>query len=232
MEIRLNKAIAASGLYSRRKADELILSGAVTVNGKTVLEPFCRVDSKKDQIQIQGHKKIQAAKKSYFLLNKPKGFICSNARQNLEHLVIDLFPKHLQNLFTVGRLDKDSTGLIILTNDGDFANKVIHPSSNITKEYLVKTTQEITEEYIIALAKGGFIEGSFVKPEKVKKVRKGTIKICLKQGKKREIRVLCEKVGLNVVELKRIRIGSLHLGSLPVGSYIEMSDADKAAIFT
>ena len=231
MLTRLNKAIAATGLYSRRKADELILSGKVKVNGACVNEPFFRVDVGKDAIAIEGHKKVKPQSKYYFLLNKPRGYVCSNVRQNLEHLVIDLFPQHLQNLFTVGRLDRESTGLLIVTNDGDFANKVIHPSSNISKEYLVKVNQEIFDDHLLAIGKGGFIEGSFVKPFSVKKLRKGTIKITLKQGKKREIRVLCEKAGLDVVELKRIRIGALHLGNLPAGSYRNLSEKERLAIF-
>lgn len=232
METRLNKAVAASGLYSRRKADELILNGGVYVNGTCVLEPYFRVNPKKDTITIHGQQKIKPAQKHYFLLNKPRGYVCSNVRQNLEHLVKDLFPKNLPNLFTVGRLDRESTGLIIVTNDGDFANKVIHPSSNITKEYIVKVSQEVFEDQLAALSKGGFIEGSFVKPARVVKMRRGTIKISLKQGKKREVRVLCEKAGLEVLELKRIRIGSLHLGNLPEGAYRNLTENDKVALFS
>lgn len=231
METRLNKAIASSGICSRRQADEMILNGLVTINGHIVKEPFFRVKLGKDHIEVAGHSKIKQRPKQYFILNKPKGFVCSNARQKLQKLVIDLFPKNLQNLFTVGRLDKESTGLIIVTNDGDFANKVIHPSSNIIKEYLVKVSKEVFDEELANLSKGGFIEGTFVKPYRVQKVRRGTLKICLKQGKKREVRVLCEKAGLEVIELKRIRIGSLHLGSLPEGCFRELTQADKMALF-
>ena len=232
MQMRLNKAVAASGLYSRRKADELILNGGVTVNGTCITEPFFRVDLKKDVVSIAGQKKLKPAQKQYFILNKPRGYVCSNVRQNLEHLVVDLFPKTVKNIFTVGRLDKESTGLLIVTNDGDFANKVIHPSANISKEYLVKVSQEVCPEHLMALSKGGFIEGSFVKPYKVSKVRRGTVKITLKQGKKREVRVLCEKAGLEVLELKRTRIGALHLGNLPEGCYRNMTESDKEALFT
>ncbi len=231
METRLNKAVASSGICSRRKADELILQGAVTVNGTTVLEPFLRVDPKKDHIVVQGQKKVVPKAKLYFLLNKPRGYVCSNVRQNLEHLVVDLFPKNMPNLFTVGRLDRESTGLIIVTNDGDFANKVIHPSSNIVKEYLVKVSQEVFDDHLMLLSKGGFIEGTFVKPHRVQKLRRGTLKICVKQGKKREVRILCEKAGLEILELKRIRIGSLHLGSLSEGCYRVLTSKDKEAIF-
>ncbi len=229
--MRLNKAVAASGLCSRRKADDLILKGLVTVNGKVVTTPYIQVDLNRDKISAPNQKKLKPAPKHYFLLNKPKGYICSNERHNLEHLVIDLFPDQMKNLFTVGRLDRDSTGLLIVTNDGEFCQKVIHPSSNIIKEYLVKVSQEVLPEHLEKISKGGFIEGSYVRPYRVQKIRKGTIKISLKQGKKREIRVVCEKAGLEILELKRIRIGSLHLGQLPIGSYKPLSEQDRQAIF-
>jgi 23S rRNA pseudouridine2605 synthase len=231
METRLNKALASCGICSRRTADELILGGLVKVNGEIVKEPFIRVDLMKDKLEVQGYKKVKPTPKSYYILNKPKGFICSSVRQKQERLVIDLFPETEKHLFTVGRLDKDSTGLIIVTNDGDFANEVIHPSRDITKEYLVKLSKEVFDEDLIALSQGRYVEGSYVKPHRVVKVRRGTVKIALKQGKKREVRVLCEKAGLEVLELTRIRIGSLHLGNLPLGHYKTMTAQDKEAIF-
>jgi 23S rRNA pseudouridine2605 synthase len=231
MEMRLNKAVAASGICSRRKADELIFNGHVQVNGKVTLEPFLRVNIHKDKIVVDGHQTVKQVPKLYYLLNKPKGYLCSNARHNNEHIVLDLFPKNQQNLFTVGRLDRDSTGLLLVTNDGDFANQVIHPSSDITKEYVVKVTKEVFDDHLFSLSKGGFIEGTWVKPTKVQKLRRGTVKITVKQGRKREIRVLCEKAGLEVLELKRIRIGSLHLGSIPEGCYRVLTAQDKEAIF-
>src|SRR5262249_53449817 len=134
-------------------------------------------------------------------------------------LVLDLFEGVSKRLFTVGRLDKETTGLLIVTNDGTFANQVIHPSSNIHREYVAKTGQEITDQHLKTLSHGIEVEGCFVKPLKVRKVRRGTVKIIVGEGKKREVRALLEAVGLEVKELKRVRIGGLTLGTLPIGAW-------------
>lgn len=145
-------------------------------------------------------------------------------------LVIDLFPKE-KRLFSVGRLDRDTTGLLIITNDGHFAQKVIHPSSNIEKEYLVKTFQEVTHEHLVKISKGAFVDGVYVRPLSVKKVRRGTLKVVVKEGRKREVRVLVQKAELKILSLTRIRIGGLHLGPLPEGSYRELTENEKEDIF-
>ncbi len=229
---RLSKVLAAAGISSRRKAEDLIFSGNVTVNGKPVILPQTLVSEKKDIICIDGQEVSKKQFKRYFLLNKPKGYICSNARVSSKRLVQDLFTSIPERLFTVGRLDRDTTGLLIVTNDGDFANKVIHPSSNISKEYLVKTRQEPFFEQLEKISKGMNLEGDWIQPIKVTKVRKGTIKVVIKEGKKREVRHLVQKAGLTVLELKRIRIGGLLLGTIPEGSFREMTESEKQAIFS
>jgi len=133
--------------------------------------------------------------------------------------------------FTVGRLDKDTSGLLIVTNDGEFTNQAIHPSSNIQKEYIAKTNHEITDLHLKTISAGTKIEGTFVKPIKVKKVRKGTLKVIVGEGKKREVRLLIEAAGLEVRELKRVRIGGLVLGNLPLGSWRPMTNKEKELIF-
>lgn len=229
---RLSKVLAAAGIASRRAAEELIFSGKVTVNGSVTTLPQTLVSLTKDKIYCDGKPIQKKEEKLYFLLNKPKGYICSNARVGTKKIVRDLFAHIPQRLFTAGRLDRETTGLLIVTNDGHFANKVIHPSSNITKEYLVKTEQEPFHEQLACIAKGVLIDGDFVKPIRVQKVRKGTLKIVIKEGKKREVRFLVQQAGLKVLELKRIRIGGLLLGSLPEGSYRLMTEAEKKAIFS
>jgi 23S rRNA pseudouridine2605 synthase len=151
---------------------------------------------------------------------------------NKKKLVIDLFSHLRLRLFTIGRLDRDTTGLLLVTNDGHFAHRVIHPSSNIVKEYLIKTEQEITDAHLKIIAKGAFIEDCWVKPVKVQKVRKGTLKVSVKEGKKREVRLLVQNAGLDILELSRIRIGGLHLGSLSEGMFREMTANEKTAIFS
>ena len=170
-------------------------------------------------------------KKLYFILNKPKGFICSNKRLNEKKLVIDLFASISNRLFTIGRLDRDTTGLLLLTNDGHFAQKVIHPSNNISKEYLVKTKEEITHDHLVKISKGTLIEGRWIKPSSVKKVRRGTLKIVVKEGKKREVRLLITNASLTLLSLSRIRIGALKLNTLAEGSFRELSEVEKNLIF-
>ncbi len=227
---RLSKVLASAGIASRRACEELIFDGKVSVNGEIVLKPETHVNLKEDDVRVEDQRIHSEEAKAYYLLNKPFGFICSNKPMERKKLVIDLFPQE-KRLFTVGRLDRDTTGLLIVTNDGHFSQKVIHPSSDIEKEYLIKTTQEIDHEHLKRISKGGMVEGFFVKPVSVKKVRRGTLKIIVKEGKKREVRVLVQKAGLRIVSLCRIRIGGLTMGNLPEGTFREMSDAEKEAIF-
>ena len=228
---RLSKALAAAGVASRRAAEKLIFEGRVKVNGSVEKVPQALVNWSTDLILVDDEPIQGEERKVYYILNKPHGFICTNTRIGTKKLVIDLFA-HLQlRLFTVGRLDRDTTGLLLVTNDGHFANKVIHPSSNIAKEYLVKTSQEITDVHLKAISKGTYIEKSWVKPVKAEKVRKGTLKVVVKEGKKREVRLLVQNAGLEILELSRIRIGGLRLGPIPEGTFREMTENEKKVIF-
>lgn len=224
---RLSKALAAAGVASRRACEELIFDGKVTVNGKIVLTPQTLVSWENDEICIDEVPLSKEQERVYFILNKPKGYICTNARLGSKRLVVDLFQDLPYRLFTVGRLDRDTTGLLLVTNDGHFAQQVIHPSRGLTKEYLVKATQEITHEHLTSIAKGGIIEGTRVKPVRVAKMRKGTVKIVVREGKKREVRLLAQKAGLDIVSLHRIRIGSLVLGNLEVGEFRPLTEKEK-----
>jgi 23S rRNA pseudouridine2605 synthase len=228
---RLSKALAAAGIASRRAAEELIFDGRIKVNGHVVKIPQTMVDWEKDTILVDESPIQGEEKKVYFILNKPHGYICTNTRIGTKKLVIDLFAHLNLRLFTVGRLDRDTTGLLIVTNDGHFTNKVIHPSSNISKEYLVKTSQEITDGHLKDISKGSYIEDSWIKPVRVEKVRKGTLKVVVKEGKKREVRLLVQNAGLEILELSRIRIGGLRLGPIPEGSFREMTENEKKVIF-
>lgn len=229
---RLSKVLAAAGVASRRACETLIFDGLVKVNGVVTTVPQTPVDLTVDKIVVRDQP-IQAIEdKVYYILNKPSGFICSMRGNSQSKLVLDLFKEEGgHRLFTVGRLDKDTQGLLIVTNDGHFANQIIHPSSNIQKEYLVKTDQEVSHEHLIAIAHGTLVEGVFVKPIRVEKVRRGTLKVIIGEGKKREVRMLLDAAGLKVVELTRIRLGGLRLGDLPVGSWRPLTDKDKQLIF-
>lgn len=227
---RLSKYLAAAGVASRRACEELIFAGHVKVNGSVALLPQTMVDEN-DKIVVDGKPLGTQEAKVYFILNKPAGYICTASRSKNSKIVLDLFEDVPERIFTIGRLDKETTGLLLLTNDGHFANQVIHPSSNIHKEYLVKTSTEISDEHLKAISHGTLVEGTFVKPTQVSKVRRGTVRVTVSEGKKREVRLLLEAAGLEVKELTRIRIGSLQLGSLPVGSWRPLKEREKQLIF-
>jgi 23S rRNA pseudouridine2605 synthase len=227
---RLSKALAGAGVASRRHSEELIFAGRVKVNGQKVLLPQTMVEWGKDVIEVDGKKLKGEEPHVYYLLNKPKGYLCTAADIKGKR-VVDLFSKEDGRLFTVGRLDKYTTGLLIVTNDGHFANKIIHPSSNIRKEYVAKVDQEIFHDHLLAISKGCKIEGAHVKPLVVEKVRRGTVKIVVGEGKKREVRLILENAGLTVVELKRVRIGALTLGELAEGAFRPLTEREKELIF-
>ncbi len=228
---RLSKVMAAAGVASRRSCEEIIFAGRVKVNNSVVLIPQTMV-SQRDSIAVDNEPICATAQeKVYYMVNKPAGYICSSKGGEKSKLVVDLFEGIEQRLFTVGRLDKDTEGLLLVTNDGHFANQVIHPSSNLPKEYLAKTDKEVTHDHLIAISNGALVEGIFVKPANVTKVRRGTVKVTVTEGKKHEVRILLESAGLQVLELSRIRIGGLHLGALETGKWREISQNERDSIF-
>lgn len=227
---RLSKFLAAAGVAARRTCEEIIFAGRVTVNGAVTKVPQTLVNSS-DKITVDGKTVTIEDQKVYYMLNKPVNYICTAKKMGLSKIVLDLFEDVPYRIFTIGRLDKDTQGLLLLTNDGHFANSVIHPSADIHKEYLAKTDQEITADHLTAISNGTLVEGVFVKPVRVSKVRRGTLKIVIGEGKKREVRLILEAAGLQIKELTRIRIGSLQLGALPVGAWRELSEREKELIF-
>ncbi len=228
--MRLNKYLALAGFGSRRGVEDLILAGKVKINGKQVKDLAIQVSSQ-DKVFVEGK---QARSSSYvsFIVNKPKGYLCSNERTDpRENLVIDLFHKCPERLFTVGRLDKESEGLLLVTNDGDFAQKVIHPSSNIDKEYVADCKQSVSDGMLNALRKGGFIDGVKVVPKRVHRLSTRRFKITVKEGRNREVRRLAARVGLQITSLRRIRIGGLFLSKLEKGEWRELSERQKESLF-
>lgn len=229
---RLSKVLAAAGVASRRACEELIFAGKVQVNGKITLVPQTLVSIGEDKIVVEGRLIDEEEKRLYYMLNKPSGYICSNKRVGTKRIVLDIFRDYPHRLFTIGRLDRDTTGLLLLTNDGHFAHQVIHPSANIQKEYLVKVKGEVGHEHLLSISEGANVEGAWVKPFRVTKVRRGTLKIVVKEGRKREVRRLVEKAGLDIFSLQRIRIGSLKLGALAEGDWRPLSEKEKQLLFS
>ncbi|SCA62704.1 Uncharacterized RNA pseudouridine synthase aq_1464 [Chlamydiales bacterium SCGC AG-110-P3] len=229
---RLSKVMAAAGIASRRKCEELIFAGRVTVNGTVCMLPQTLVSWGDDTVSVDGIQLAAEENKVYYLLNKPVGYLCSNkTTPSCSKRVVDLFAGDSHRLFTVGRLDKDTSGLLIVTNDGHFGNKVIHPRHNLEKEYIATVNKEITSQHLEVIRGGTKVENTFVKPVEVTPLRKTTVKIVVMEGKKREVRILLENAGLRVIALQRTRIGSLKLNRLKEGQWREMTDFDKRLIF-
>lgn len=208
---RVQKIIQSSGLYSRRKAEELIAQGKVTVNGCQVsLGDHC---TREDEIKIN-HKilKFSNQEKVYILMNKKRGYVCSNDDPHNKEIVFDLLKKedNIPGLFTVGRLDKDTSGLLIITNDGDFSNTIIHPSSKIQKEYLATLNKPLEQSHKSQLEKGIKLDGYKLSPCSIKQLGK-EYQIKINEGKKRQIRRMFETFGYKVETLHRTRIGKLSI---------------------
>ncbi|CAK9159666.1 unnamed protein product [Ilex paraguariensis] len=228
---RLSKVLATAGVASRRSSEELIFEGKVTVNGSVCNIPQTKVDPARDMIYVNGNrlpKKLPP--KVYLALNKPKGYICSSGEKETKP-VISLFDDYLKSwdkinpgrpkprLFTVGRLDVATTGLIFVTNDGEFAQKISHPSSNLTKEYIATIDGLVNKRHLIAISEGTIIEGVHCTPDVVEllprqpDVSRPRLRIVVHEGRNHEVRELVKNAGLQIYSLKRVRIGGFRLPS-------------------
>ena len=218
--VRLQKYLANQGVASRRKCEEFISDGLVKINGEIVTKLGTKIDPDKDTVEIneQHISNIKAAY-IYILLNKPKGYITSLKQTDSNSpLVTDLINVK-ERIYPVGRLDKDSSGLLLLTNDGDFAYKLMHPSFEKEKEYIVITEETVTKRMMDRFEKGITIEGYKTRPAKVKRIELTKVSLVIKEGRNRQIRKMLSKVGNNVINLRRIRINNLRLGGLKEGEF-------------
>lgn len=229
--VRLAKFLAAAGIASRRNCEQLIIEGRVTVNGRPVTTPAHNVDPEHDQVSFEGRpvESLANGKRVYILLNKPSGYTCSAKDRHAEQLVYSLVPSRYGRLFSVGRLDRDSEGLLILTNDGDFAQKLTHPTQRVTKRYYVECRGQFTTRSRRMMLDGMYDNDEFLQALEVeqKSVQRGgcALEITLGDGRKREVRRLCKDVGLEVTLLRRVAVGHLELGTaLPVGSWRMMTE--------
>ncbi len=229
-EQRLQKVLAAAGVDSRRKCEELILDGAVRVNRKVVDKLPAFVDPEKDIITVNG-RKIHAAQKVYFLLNKPKGVICTNRDPHGRKKAIDLVSAR-ERIFCVGRLDADTTGIIILTNDSELANRLTHPRYGLGKTYVVRVKGEIAGERLEKLKRGIWLAEGKTGRASVKILKRGhkesLIEVTIRQGLNRQVRRMLAKVGLPVRTLTRTRIGKLSSRGLGVGKFRALTKAEVA----
>ncbi len=224
--MRLQKYLAHAGVCSRRKAEQHILGGLVRVNGQIKTELGTKVDPDHDAILYKGESITleQQGKKIYIALNKPVGFVTSCSQDSVK-IVMDLIDIDAR-IYPVGRLDKDSTGLLLLTNDGDLHNKMSHPSFNHEKEYEVKTRLPLKNAALKKMEQGMIIDGTKTRRAKVHRLNKNVFRIILKQGLNRQIRKMVSKTGNTVVSLKRIRMSNIKLGNLKKGAWRYLSAAE------
>ncbi len=230
-EIRLQKFMAEQGVASRRKSEELIASGKVKVNGHPA-SLGDKIDPYKDLVTVRGQKitHIRKRKMIYIMLHKPRGYVTTVSDERGRKTVMDLIPDIKERIYPVGRLDKDSEGLLILTNDGSFTNCMTHPSHEYAKVYRVTVRPAVTDEILMNLRNGIVIDGRKTAPAEVtvlsQEEGRVVLEFILHEGRNREIRKMCESQGLEVARLKRTSIGSLKLGMLPQGQYRELSEQE------
>lgn len=231
--MRLNKFLSSAGIASRRKCDELILAGKISVNGKLTTELGRIIDEKKDKIYFNGELVSSQDKLVYFKLHKPKGYICSASDEKGRKTIFDLLPKD-RRLFSVGRLDYNTEGLILITNDGDFARAMSHPSFEIEKEYIVVIEGRISESELAVLRAGVVEKGVRLPKAKVVPIKfdgKLTrLSVIIDEGKNRQIRRMFEGIGKSIVLLKRVSVGPFVLGGLQRGKYKEFSKEEMGMI--
>ncbi len=235
--LRLNKFLAKWGGVSRRKAEEIIKKGDVFINGKRISDLAVFVDIDKDIVRIKKHRVyVKKSSPFYFMFNKPQKVLTTNQDPKGRITVMDYIQNDKKRLFPVGRLDWDSEGLLILTNDGDFANKILQPKNNIPKTYLVKLNGKPKESDIKKLLKGvstpiGRKKALFAKIISKKSSAKAWVKIIISEGKKRQIRLMFNKIGFTVQHLRRTAIGRLKMNKLAKGTYIKLSEKDLKKTF-
>ena len=228
-KVRLQKFLSEAGVASRRKAEEMIENGEVKVNGRKA-KVGDSVDPVHDLVTVKGKKVVREKSLRYILLHKPRGFVTTTDDELGRKCVIDLLKDIPERVYPVGRLDRNSEGALLLTNDGEFANAMMHPSRRISKTYRVTVRPPVTESMIDAFSTGIEIDGRMTAPAEARIVTKEenrvVLEIILYEGRNREIRKMCESLGLEVARLKRTAIGSLKLGMLPQGQWRDLTEQE------
>ena len=222
-EIRLQAYLAHCGVASRRACEQIILDGRVCVNGNVISELGTKVRSG-DNVTVDGKAVRLESRKCYVMLNKPAGYVCSSSDEKGRQVAADLLKdSYKERLYNIGRLDMYSKGLILFTNDGDFAAKLSHPSSQIEKEYIVETSQDVNEETAKHLEKGIRVENVFYKCKRCQILKPRKIKIILIEGKNREIRKMLESQNIGTRSLVRVRVGNVNLDDLRPGEHRDLT---------
>jgi len=226
-KVRLQKFLAESGVASRRKSEELIEQGKVKVNGNTA-RIGDKINPKRDTVTVNGKKIVKQKSHTYIMLHKPRGFITTMSDEMDRKCVAQLIRDVPGRVYPVGRLDRDSEGMLLFTNDGEFANAMTHPTRHVPKTYRVTVRPSVNEEQITKLTTGIMIDDRMTSPCEVRIVTREegrvVLEIILHEGRNRQIRKMCEEVGLEVARLKRTAIGSIKLGMLKQGDYRELTE--------
>jgi len=227
-KMRLQKFLSGAGVCSRRKGEEYIKAGRIKVNGEVITQPGVQVDPEKDRVEVDG--KIVRIKDNmiYIVLNKPAGYITSRSHGNRK-IVFDLI-NIKERLNPVGRLDKESTGLLLLTNDGELHNRLIHPSFDHEKEYRIETLKPVSDKSLELLRRGVVFDNKKTRPSKIDRLSENSFIIILKEGRKRQIRRMVEKVDNRVVGLHRTRISTLLIGKLKMGQWRHLSQNEVRSL--
>lgn len=228
--MRLQKFMARCGVASRRKSEELILKGKVKVNGKVVTKLGTTVDPERDVVMYKGEIIKKEAEKVYVLLNKPAGYVTTLQDEKGRRIVTDLIKGVKERIFPVGRLDKDTTGLLLLTNDGELTYKLTHPSNEIVKKYVAKVYGIPDRSKLERFRNGIYIDGSLTAKASIRIIDKSQnesrLEVGIHEGRNRQVRKMCQAIGHPVKELKRISIGQLELGNLALGSWRYLSESE------
>lgn len=228
-KIRLQKHLSESGVASRRKAEELIEAGKVRVNGR-IAHIGDKVDPKRDKVTVSGKTVIAQTQKVYIMLHKPRGFVTTMKDEMDRKCVNDLVKDVGVKVFPVGRLDRNSEGLLIMTNDGEFANNLTHPSAHVNKTYRVTVKGEVQDEKLIKMSEGIVLDGKKTLPCDVfvaeRKADRTVLIFIIQEGRNRQIRRMCEEVGLEVMRLKRTEIAGVKLGMLPQGKWRPLNERE------
>lgn len=232
--MRLQKLIAGTGIASRRKAETLITAGRVTVNGKVVTELGTKVDPERDHVKLDGKHLSSVQPFVYLMLNKPKNVMSTLDDPGGRTTVKDYLRGVSVRVFPVGRLDFDSEGLMLLTNNGDLAQALLHPRYHVPKTYLIKVKGVLTDEEIRQLEQGVRLEDGMTSPAQVKKIKKAEanswLEITIREGRKHQVKRMLESVGHPVIKLMRVRMGPLSLGNLESGEFRFLTDREANAL--